>query len=49
MSQQIEQAKLFEDGCESENDNSRAAVAGTCVSDMSKLVTFNMLTFLDIL
>jgi len=35
VSQQIEQAKMFEDGCESENDNIKAAVAGTYAKNHS--------------
>ena len=37
VSEQIEQAKIFEDGCKSENDNIKAAVTGTYTNVVLKL------------
>jgi len=53
VSEQIEQAKMFEYGWESENDNTnditKSAVAGTHAFVVSKLLAFKFLSFLDIL
>jgi len=37
VSEQIEQAKISEDDCASENDNTKAVIAGTCASVMLRL------------
>jgi len=50
VSEQIERAKMFEVGCDSENENTRTAVSGRAYTSFVrlKLVDFDLLTFVDI-